>query len=200
MLKAKTCSPETIDRAEALDGRIQGVEFGHVRREPDGVGQLVRIDRCGLVAGRSGARVELAVNLDPDIFQGDLLVGGLDQVGMSQAARQRAEQQFGRARPEIVAGEIRRAVADHLEVADADASDAAAPLGMGLRLKSQGAGVPRAGMSLPAQQGVALLGEIFRESGHGGVPVWLDEGIGAGALFRSCSHHGGWHEIALPGL
>ena len=88
--------PEQVqDRAEALDSSVQGVELGRVRLELDRVGQVMRIDRRGLVAGRSGARVELAVHLDPDILQGDLLVGGLDQVGMGQATRQRAEQEFG---------------------------------------------------------------------------------------------------------
>src|SRR6478752_2189320 len=125
----------------------------------------MRIDRRVFETGRARTRIELSLHFNRDILQIDLLVGRLDEVGMRQATRQRAEQQFRRARSEIVSREIGRAVADDLEITDADSPDAAAPLCTGLGLQALRTRLRGAGVSLATQQGFALLCEIFREIG-----------------------------------
>ena len=87
---------------------------------------------------------------------------------MGEAGAERAEHQFRRTRPEIVAGEVGRGIGDDLEVADADAADSAAAFGgrpgLQRRRAERAVGDPPA----PVEEGFALLGEVVDQRAHGG--------------------------------
>jgi hypothetical protein len=64
------------------------------------------------------------------MLQRHLAIGGLDEEDMRQAAAEHTHLELGRARTEVVAGEVGAAIANDLKVSDTAAADAAAILGL----------------------------------------------------------------------
>ncbi len=159
---------EIEDRAKPLDVALEFVHRCRIRRggEVHGVGDVVGMHGPVLLAGPRGARIEFSLYIDGDRIDRDAEGRGLDQIAVRQAAAEHAELQLGRAGAEVVACKIRRAVRDDLEIANANAADAAASLDRHGRRQVLGA--ERAAVDLldPLLQGTALLHEVVLEIAH----------------------------------
>lgn len=156
------------DGASSLHSLEQRIDLGAAGRRIDmhGVADIVRPDRCRLVAGLAAARVDDARDLDFEALQRHLALGRLDQKDMGHAGAQHAQLQLGRAWAQVVACEVGWAVADDLVLADAQTAHAAAPLGTHAGLESGGLGRARRNGGAACQHSRAFFGKIFVEMTH----------------------------------
>src|SRR5450830_1281722 len=119
------------NRARLFDRLEQGLYalLARRRHQMNGVSDVVRINRNVLIPRLAAARVDLARHFHFERIDGHLLMRRLDEEDVRHAGTKHAQLQLGRTRSQVVTGEIRRAVADDLMIANTDTAHAAASFG-----------------------------------------------------------------------